>query len=158
LPTVSPPVSPNVAMTTTAISNKLEVIPRNTEGKISIPDRLSATALLADGLTRSHSHESNLQHTVNSKGTVRLTSSRSINDCLSVANRGAALCPPSPHLIYSGRAANTLPRSPKTGRAKHSIPHQWHRRKGFRISAENCHFCQRQLNFFSEYEKCKSCK
>uniref|UniRef100_A0A1I8EH42 Uncharacterized protein n=1 Tax=Wuchereria bancrofti TaxID=6293 RepID=A0A1I8EH42_WUCBA len=51
-----------------------------------------------------------------------------------------------------------MPRTPKTARAKHSIPHQWHRRKGFRISTENCHFCQRQLNFFSEYEKCKSCK
>lgn len=156
LPTTTPPASPNIAVTSVVLSNTLNVIPRSTEVSV---DCLLTTASLNDGLMRSHSHESNLQRTVSTdKGNVGLTSSRSINDCLSVTNRTAVQNPPSPHLFYLNRASCTVPRSPKTARAKHSIPHQWHRRKGFRISTENCHICQRQLNFFSEYEKCKSCK
>uniref|UniRef100_A0A158Q6Q7 Kinase suppressor of Ras 2 n=1 Tax=Elaeophora elaphi TaxID=1147741 RepID=A0A158Q6Q7_9BILA len=157
LPTTTPPASPSVTIINT-ISNTLNVFPRSIGEKASVPNRLSTTSLVTDGLMRSHSHESNLQYTVNNSRGSRLTSSRSINDCLSVVNRGATLSPSSSRLGYMSQVANTMPRTPKTARAKHSIPHQWHRRKGFRISTENCHFCQRQLNFFSEYEKCKSCK
>ncbi|EJD74297.1 TKL/RAF/KSR protein kinase [Loa loa] len=158
LPTTTPPASPSVTIINTTLSNTLNVFPRSTGEKKSVPNRLSTTYLMTDGLMRSHSHESNLQYTVNSSRGSGLTSSRSINDCLSVVNHGATLSPSSSHLNYVNQMANTMPRTPKTARAKHSIPHQWHRRKGFRISTENCHFCQRQLNFFSEYEKCKSCK
>ncbi|KAL4001833.1 Protein tyrosine kinase family protein [Acanthocheilonema viteae] len=158
LPTTTPPATPNVTTINTTLSNTLNVFPRNIGEKASIPNRLSTTSLVSDGLMRSHSHESNLQYTVNNSRGSGLTSSLSINDCLSVVNRGTTLSPSSSHLSYVSQVANTMPRTPKTARAKHSIPHQWHRRKGFRISTENCHFCQRQLNFFSEYEKCKSCK
>ncbi|KAM3724096.1 Kinase suppressor of Ras [Dirofilaria immitis] len=158
LPTTTPPASPNVTVINATLCSTLNVFPRSVSEKASVPNRLSTTSLITDGLMRSHSHESNLQYTVNSSRGSGLTSSRSINDCLSVVNRGAMLNPLSSHLSYTGQVANTMPRTPKTARAKHSIPHQWHRRKGFRISTENCHFCQRQLNFFSEYEKCKSCK
>ncbi|KAK6100994.1 Protein tyrosine kinase family protein [Brugia pahangi] len=157
LPTTTPPASPSVTIINTTLSNTLNVFPRSVGEKTSVSNRLSTTNLVTDGLMRSHSHESNLQYTVNNRGN-GLTSSRSINDCLSVVDRGATLSPSSSHLNYMSQVANTMPRTPKTARAKHSIPHQWHRRKGFRISTENCHFCQRQLNFFSEYEKCKSCK
>uniref|UniRef100_A0A915Q5C2 Uncharacterized protein n=1 Tax=Setaria digitata TaxID=48799 RepID=A0A915Q5C2_9BILA len=155
LPTTTPPASPSVTTINANLPNTLSVFPSIGE-KTSVPNRQPTTSLVADGLIRSHSHESNLQYTVNNARGSGLTSSRSINDCLS--NRGAALSPSSSHLNYMNQVANTMPRTPKTARAKHSIPHQWHRRKGFRISTENCHFCQRQLNFFSEYEKCKSCK
>uniref|UniRef100_A0A8R1U1V0 Uncharacterized protein n=1 Tax=Onchocerca volvulus TaxID=6282 RepID=A0A8R1U1V0_ONCVO len=158
LPTTTPPASPNVAIINTTLCNTLSIFPRSVGEKSSVPNRLSTTSLMTDGLMRSHSHESNLQYTLHNSRETGLISSRSINDCLSVLNRGATLSPSSSHLNYMSQVANTMPRTPKTARAKHSIPHQWHRRKGFRISTENCHFCQRQLNFFSEYEKCKSCK
>ncbi|MCP9258981.1 Kinase suppressor of Ras 2 [Dirofilaria immitis] len=147
LPTTTPPASPNVTVINATLCSTLNVFPRSVSEKASVPNRLSTTSLITDGLMRSHSHESNLQYTVNSSRGSGLTSSRSINDCLSVVNRGAMLNPLSSHLSYTGQVANTMPRTPKTARAKHSIPHQWHRRKGFRISTENCHFCQRQLNF-----------
>uniref|UniRef100_A0A915B8E6 Protein kinase domain-containing protein n=3 Tax=Parascaris univalens TaxID=6257 RepID=A0A915B8E6_PARUN len=121
-----------------------------------------------DTLTRSHSHESNLQHGLSTGALIAasptkpgMTASRSINDCLSVVSRPTTLSPPSPISLHTRPSVIQFggsPKSPKTGRAMHSIPHQWHRRKVFRIAAENCHFCQRQLSFFSEYEKCKSCK
>ncbi|VDM97057.1 unnamed protein product [Thelazia callipaeda] len=159
LPTTTPPTSPSVTVINATLSNTLNVIPRNANEKSSISNRLSTTNLLTDSLTRSHSHESNLQHTINtSSGIIGLTSSHSINDCLSVSSHGAVSSPSSLRATYINQVANTVPRIPKAARAKHSIPHQWHRRKGFRISTENCHFCQRQLNFFTEYEKCKSCK
>lgn len=41
------------------------LIYRPRSSKVSVPDCLSTTTLLVDGLTRSHSHESNLQYTVN---------------------------------------------------------------------------------------------
>ncbi|MFH4979398.1 hypothetical protein AB6A40_006107 [Gnathostoma spinigerum] len=132
--------------------------------KASTPGVDSGRSLISssDNLIRSHSHDSNLQYSLNTTsshlGTSGITSSRSIGDCLSVMNR-TSVNPPSP--IVSNTVRNqfgAVQKSPKTGRALHSIPHQWHRRKTFCITGETCHFCQRQLSFFGEYEKCKSCK
>ncbi|VDM42256.1 unnamed protein product [Toxocara canis] len=186
LPTCTPPPSPGILLTTPpSISSSISANTRTRLMSHTPPAALRLNGSVAsalcedtcasisslpagDSLTRSHSHESNLQHglstgalTADSNTKPVMTISRSINDCLSVAGRPSTLSPPSPISLHARPSATQFggsPKSPKTGRAMHSIPHQWHRRKVFRITAENCHFCQRQLNFFSEYEKCKSCK
>lgn len=183
LPTFTPPPSPGILLTTPSqvvsnISSTNGRLTSHTPPTALCLDGSASSALcgvdasssslsslpIVDSLTRSRSHESSLQHglstgalTVHSNNNPMMTTSRSINDCLSVANNSSTLSPPSPASARTTRFTGS-PKSPKTGRAMHSIPHQWHRRKVFRITAENCHFCQRQLNFFSEYEKCKSCK
>lgn len=184
LPTCTPPASPGIVLSSppAAVSKMRPQLASGTTRSIGIPnsegrDLSSAeeeaevfeySSQSSDRLIRSHSHDANLQHGLSPCGssgsqseTLCLTTSRSINDCLSVANRTSTLSPPSPLSLPSrltGNQYGSVPKSPKTGRAMHSIPHQWHRRKAFRIAAENCHFCQRQLHFFCEYEKCKSCK
>lgn len=46
---------------------------RKSDEKTSVPNRLSTTSLVTDGLMRSHSHESNLQYTVNNNRESGLT-------------------------------------------------------------------------------------
>lgn len=54
------------------------------------------------------------------------------------------------------------PKSPKTSRLVHAIPHKWHRSTKYWPSSNDnvCHFCQRPLGFgfLNAWEKCRSCK
>uniref|UniRef100_A0A914XQG0 Phorbol-ester/DAG-type domain-containing protein n=1 Tax=Plectus sambesii TaxID=2011161 RepID=A0A914XQG0_9BILA len=63
---------------------------------------------------------------------------------------------PVSHPRTSSGTFGVPPKSPKTGRMLHSIPHVWHKRTTFRHLTDPCYVCQKPLGVFSE--KCKSCK
>ncbi|CAD6199355.1 unnamed protein product [Caenorhabditis auriculariae] len=102
------------------------------------------------------------------------TSGTSLAMCsttLSPPSPGSASAQSTPSLSVSTRVVHstsmqfgstiTAPKSPKTTRLVHAIPHKWHRSTKFRFSGDAvCHFCQRPLGFgfLNAWEKCRSCR
>ncbi|PAV63427.1 hypothetical protein WR25_08392 [Diploscapter pachys] len=119
------------------------------------------TALAARGIQSSLSPPSPHQTVPSSSSTTTLSSLTTLTS--SSSNPGSAqfgMGPPRISQSISMQFAGT-PKSPKTARLVHEIPHKWHKSTKFRLNSDAiCNLCTRPLGFgfINAWEKCSSCK